>query len=432
MTKGIKNEVAWVTASTLVSAAVLALIYAVLSVNVSSSVLGQLAIINVVIMIAFILQDAGLSSFLIYRQSLTDEERASVYWLNVAFGILTAGMVFVGAFFVGDFYHSEELTTSLQIVSLSFVISGASAQFVALCIKNLEQKRLAVIEICSKVSMLLVSVSGILAYQLELNAYLYGIVIGAMVKLVLFLIVVPSNWKPSLNIHFGIIHKAVRYGAFQLSSQIVNQIRTHLDQLIIGKAISLEVLGVYFLAKEIVTQPMKLLNPVISKIVMPRLSRIQDKPSQLQSTVLRAVHVILLVNGLIFTLLLAAVEFVLPHYLGSDYAQLPVLFAVLVLIGFVRPIGSCFGVLAQAVGRTDAEFYWNIMAGIVILGASLIALWVGNIFAFAVAAAAGQWLLSFLSIFYFSRVIGTVSLYKALPALLALSIWYLLLNFMLI
>jgi exopolysaccharide (amylovoran) exporter len=134
----IKKEALWVFSSTGISAVSQLLILALLAKSADASVLGELAIINVVLALAFLLQDMGLSSYFIHRQSLNKNEESTLFAINVCLGCAATLIVLLAAYPVGWFYESESITSGLILVAFNFILIGATSQYQAHYIKALK------------------------------------------------------------------------------------------------------------------------------------------------------------------------------------------------------------------------------------------------------------------------------------------------------
>ncbi len=52
---------------------------------------------------------------------------------------------------------------------------------------------------------------------------------------------------------------------------------------------------------------------------------------------------------------------------GASHEQVYHLIPLMLLFGMLRPMGGLTGAISQADGRTNVEFYWNIVASLVVL-----------------------------------------------------------------
>ena len=420
----IKKEALWVFTSTGVSAISQLVIYTLLARSGTPEILGELAIINVVLALAFQLQDMGLSSYFIHRQYLTRQECSTLFAINLILGCIAALVVLGAAYPVGLFYNSPNIASGLAIVAINLIFIGATSQYQAHFVKELKNDTLAKIEIGSKIVMLLCAGFFIFHLDLGLFGYLYAVLLGSMTKLTLAIFTAPKTWHPSWSFDSRIIKPALTFGGFQMGSQVINQLRTQADQLIIGKWLGIEVLGIYSLAKELVMQPIKLIAPFTSKLVLPRLARLQGNSVGIASMFERASRAVLAFNMASYAIATISIFYIIPLLFGKDYAQSFDIYAILLLIGLLRPIGSLLGILAQSQGASNVEFRWNILAASIVLATLLLAMPFKSLEAFANAMAFSQLILSSYQAIYFSKYLTGINNLKHLGKVTVITFCY--------
>ena len=79
----------WLFGSTCFAALLQVLQLAVLARKLEAHELGLLAIINAILAVATVLQDMGMSSYIVHRQEITRREQSTIYWVNVSLSFCT-------------------------------------------------------------------------------------------------------------------------------------------------------------------------------------------------------------------------------------------------------------------------------------------------------------------------------------------------------
>ncbi|MCF2948432.1 oligosaccharide flippase family protein [Paraglaciecola aquimarina] len=398
----LKKEVVWLFSSSSLNALYVLICYAILTQIESPQAIGELAIINIVLSFAFLIQDVGLSGYLIHRQKITTEQQTALFYISVLFGLICVLLLLLVSYPIGYLYGAEKITHGIIIVSANFLIIGFSNQYQAQYIKHLKNIELAKIEIIAKVISLLFTAFFMLEMGLGMFGYLLGVVISSLIKLVLLVTGSDRSWHPHLHADWSIVKPALVFGSYQIGSHIVNQLRTQADQLIIGAALSVESLGVYSLAKEMVMQPIKLTMPVFTRLVLPRFAALQSNMSNLLEFYEKTANYIVVANTVVYGVCIALVWLVLPHFLNAEYAIVPALFIFLVLVGLLRPLGGLFGVISQALGKSQIEFKWNVIAGSVSILGMCIAYFYDSIWAFVIVLPFLQVIFTSYAIIFFS------------------------------
>ena len=404
-----KRDALWTAGSAMVSAASQLLQIAVLAHHVDAHLLGALAIVNVVNAIATLLQDMGLSSYLIHRQNITRLERTSLFMISAGLGLMSALVLFGASYAVAYFYGSDVLGHLLRLSTINFVLLGFAAQYQATLIKTFQLPRLARIEVIGRLSGLVTLLVMVLAYGAAIEAAVYAMIVNSLVRLACFVAVAERDWHPGRAFDRAIFGQALRYGAFQLGSQVINQLRSQADQIILGKFLGLASLGVYSLAKELVLQPTKLIMPVVQRLALPRLATRQDDPQALRRAYLIGLRGVSVFSTSVFIMLAVFAPPAVTILYGHRYTGVAELIPLMLLFGMLRPLGSLIGALSQSLGRSDVEFAWNLkICGITLL-VSIAGALSRSLEIMAVALAISQVLATVLSYYFFSSKIITLT-----------------------
>ena len=422
-----KKQGAWLFVSSGVAGIVQFLIFSMLAYYTSPEAIGVLAIVNVFLAIAFLIQDMGLSNYFIYKQDLTRSESSTLYYTNCLLGLIASLILVVLAAPVERFYDSNDIAQSMYIMAFNFVLLGFSAQYQANFIKSEKNVTLAKIDIFIKVSMLISTFTLIKVGVSSIFPYLYSYLITNFVRYLVFIVIADKTWHPTLKIDLKIIKPAIEFGSYQMGSQIISQVRTQLDQLIIGKIMGVEVLGLYSFAKELIMQPIKFIRTLIARLLYPKLARLQDNQKEFYKVLNGSAKTLLLLNSTLYFLYVAGLLVLVSFFFHEYEKSLPVL-CILLILGLVAPFGSLFGVIAQAKGNTKIEFKWSIISTVISVASLFFIAQLGDINLFAIGIAGLQVVITIASYFYFRLYNENISKRNFFIILVANIGLYLLLN----
>lgn len=359
-----KRQGGWLFASSAVAGIVQLCVFSMLAYYTSPEVIGVLAIVNIFLAIAFVIQDMGLSNYFIYRQDLTKPESSTLYFTNCFLGIMAGLLIAIVANPVGHFYGSVDITISLYIMAFNFFLLGLSAQYQANLIKSQRNIALAKVDIFIKLLLFIATFLLIKAGVPSVFPYLYAYLFVNLVKFVCFLVIADKSWHPSLTVDTTIIKPAMRFGGYQMGSQIVSQVRTQLDQLIIGKLMGMELLGIYSFAKELIMQPVKFIRILIGRIVFPQFAKLQNSELSFNNLFGKSIKLLAIINTLLYIMFVGFVVVVIELFFTQYVASIPLLFSLLIL-GLAIPFGSLLSVSTQAKGNTQLEFQWNLISALI-------------------------------------------------------------------
>lgn len=396
-----KKQVSWLLISSALAGVVQLSIFAMLAYYTSPEVVGVLAIVNVFLAVAYLIQDMGLSNYFIYKQVLTRPESSTLYYTNVFLGATAAVFIALLAMPVGVFYDSADIEASLYIMAFNFVLLSLSAQYQANFIKSERNVALAKVDIVTKISLFISTFVLIKLGVPSIFPYLYSYLLVNIFRYLLFLLLADKKWHPTFAIDLKIIRPALKFGSFQMGSQIVNQVRTQLDQLIIGKIMGIEVLGLYSFAKELIMQPVKFIRILIGRLIYPKLAKLQSKKQQFYDTFKQSIFLLSFLNTSIYVIFLALLIMFINYHFVEYQKSIPILCS-LIILGFIVPLGSLLAVTAQAKGNTKVEFQWSLISGCISVLGLYILTQLSGIHVFAIGVGLLQVLLSFIACLFFS------------------------------
>ncbi|QYJ85010.1 MOP flippase family protein [Shewanella mesophila] len=398
----LKKQASWTLISSVVTAIVQMTQMVILARLVTVDEIGLLAIANIAIALVLVFQDMGLSNYLIHRQNTTSSENSALLFVSLCIGISLAVITVVISPFISQFYQQPKLTHLLSTASVNFAIIGVCSLFQASLVRNFKQKSLAKIEIVARIISFSFVIFYLFLFEINIIAIIYGTIVNAIIKLILFSTFRSNDFKFSYKPEWSIVLPACKFGIYQVGSQVINQLRTQADQIILGKLLGMEVLGFYSIAKELIMKPIRFIGPLISRLLLPRFAINQQNDAKTSQLHIKTIQVLSWCNCLIYAFIsLLAYPIILLLY-GIRYLESATLLAILGLFGMIRPLGGVFAALAQSRGRSDIEFGWNIIAGIIMTLAISIAALNGSALTVAITLSAIQVFLTLLSSFYFS------------------------------
>ena len=403
----LKNQAVWLFGGTCFAAVLQVVQLGVLARKLEAHELGILAIINAILAVAMVLQDMGMSSYIVHRQNITRKEQSTIYWVNVLLSLLTGLLLIAIAWPIAYFYHLPQLTGLIMLTSLNFLILGSLSQYQAHFIKAKKMVLLAKIEMVTKFLAFALTVALLYLTPLNVSAVILGLFANAAMRILCMIWFGEKSWRPTFEFDKATFFSSMKYGVYQLGSQTINQLRTQADSLIVGKVMGAEMLGIYSLAKELVLQPLKLVTPVINRLALPRFAEKQHEPAQLQKLFLKGTLAIMLFSSLMYLAIGILSPVIVRVLYGASHEAVGHLIPLMLLFGMLRPMGGLTGAISQANGRTNVEFYWNVVASIIVVLVLATTWFYPNVWYVALTLSISQVLISaFAHPFFIKPVIG--------------------------
>jgi len=321
---------------------------------------GLMAMALVVIGFLDIFKDLGTGPALIQKEIPTNELKASVFWFNLGVGVLiTIFLYFISPLFA-LIYNSDDITSILQILSLSFLIVGTSITHRALLEKELSFKKLSTIELFSSIISFIVGIS------LAISGYgVWSLVFQSLTNTFLnsLMLWIFSNWKPSLHFSFTEIKLLSAFSLNLTGFNIINYFSRNMDYFIIGKFLGDRSLGHYYLAYRIMLYPIQNITWVVSRVLFPSFSKIQNDNNRFKNVYIKVTNSIAIITFPIMVgMAFVSREFVTTFFRTTwDIELVSTLIMILAPVGALQSVISTVGNIYQAKGRTDWMFRWSVI-----------------------------------------------------------------------
>ncbi len=318
-----------------------------------------------------IFKDLGFSAVIIQTPNPSNTLLNSLFWSHVGFAALCTMALIVTAPAISWFYHEPRLTSVLQILSISFVLSGIGLPHGALLKKNLQFKIIAFVEISA---LCLGSAAGITAAFLGMGvwALVYQNLAHAFITSILLWM--KSAWIPRFRFSWKEMRDVLSYSLNLTGYNIFNYFARNADYLIIGRYLGAQELGYYTIAYRLMLYPLRNITAVISRVLFPALAQIQNDNVRFGKIYLKVCFAIaIIVFPLMTGLWVVADSFVLV-VLGARWEPVGFLLLILSPVGIIQSIGATVGTIYQAKGRTDWLFKWGLLSGSFLIGAFFVGL----------------------------------------------------------
>jgi teichuronic acid exporter len=199
--------------------------------------LGMLAIFMAVAQ-AFV--SSGFGVALVQKKEVTPADASSVFYLNVAAGLVLAGLLCLAAPWIASFYGQPILSPLTRALSLVLVISSFGVVQGAMLTRNIAFKTQA------KVSVVSVLGSGVIGVAMAYRGYgVWSLVVqqicGALFRVVLLWVF--NGWRPGLVFSFAVLRHMFGFGSRMLASGLLNEVFRNLYSVVIGRLFSPADLG---------------------------------------------------------------------------------------------------------------------------------------------------------------------------------------------
>ncbi len=245
---------------------------------------GIYAISFFILLIANILRESGISSYIVKEKELSQTKIDTCFVILMSVSFITFIVITLTAGRIADFYAEPQLKLVLQILAVNILISSFGSINTAQLHRALRFKGIAISSIVSNISG---SVATIL-----LAVYLGGpevLALGALITTVtypIFLYFLEREfleWKVRFKFKLREARSIFSYSKFVLASTLIFELANSLAQMIIGKTHSMSQVGLYNRAVTTGGLLNKLLTEGLSPVITPFFSSINRAQENLTS-----------------------------------------------------------------------------------------------------------------------------------------------------
>lgn len=239
---------------------------------------GLVAMAMVPIGLARLIEDLGLDAAIVQNHKLTEGQTASLGGLAVGFGVLLCLIYFVLAELVSSFYSEPEVTAVVRTLSLLFILDALQVVPRALLQKELQYGKLAIVNatqlILSALTLGFCAYLGLSYWALVLN----HVISNAIIVLLLFgfrphRLAWPRNWSKLTG--------SLTFGGHMLVSRIAWYGYSKADEIVLGKMVGKDGLGVYSFAMTLIRIPYSEIGALSGRVVPGIFSAVQNSRGQL-------------------------------------------------------------------------------------------------------------------------------------------------------
>jgi len=233
---------------------------------------GIVSLVLVIIGGAETVSNVGVQAKLIQRNRIDDPGFRETAWtVQVGRGILVSALVLLLAQPISSFYGEPDLAALLPVAGLAALINGFSSTRLSLLKRDLRFGWVTIIPVVGQLSGIAVSIA-----WAAVHASAWAIVAGhlcmVLVGMILSHALVPG---PADRIGWSREHsrEILGFGIWIFGTAVLSFLAFRIDRLLLGKLVSMEVLGVYSIALTFTRVAARLVQRIINNIGFSAFAR---------------------------------------------------------------------------------------------------------------------------------------------------------------
>ncbi len=336
----------------------------------------------VVIEFCQIFTQIGVGPAIVQRSDLREEHVRAGFTLSLLIGVVFGGLLYLAAPGMARFFRMDSLSAIIRVLALGYPLAGPTVVAEALLLRHMQFRRLVTVEVVSyalsygAVGITLATLGwGVWAL---VAAYLFQVGIKAVG---FFLVGSPGpDAQRRCGVGFSLDQTALRhlltYGAGFSLARIANCVALRADQLVVGRWLGAEALGIYGRAYCFVGMPANLFGTVVDRVIFPAMAVVQNDRHKLAEAYGRAVGLVAMTTIPLSAVLFALAPEIVHILLGPHWDSVVTPFRILVTVLIFRTSYKMSDSLARATGAVYRRAWrqW-LYAGAVFLGAWLGQFW---------------------------------------------------------
>jgi len=313
---------------------------------------------GIMALMATVLQGLELFSDIGIGPSLIQNERQDPAFVNTAWtmqvvrGLAIWVIACALAVPLAAFYQAEQLAWLLPIVSATALLAGFNSTKLFTLNRDLDVRRITLSMVIAQAAGLAAMVAWAL-FDRSVLSLVAGVLVTSVTRMVLSHTYLPGarnhlTWEPAAA------QELVRFGRWIFISTLLTFLAGQADRVILGRLLSLDRLGVYYIAGVIAMIPSEALGRLSTQIIFPLYSRAWERDRHLGEGFETVRRPLVLLAGWAFSGLIAGGPTAVDLLYDDRYQEAGWAVQLLAASGFVQVLGNTYGAALWATGHSRA------------------------------------------------------------------------------
>lgn len=309
--------------------------------------------------------DVGIDAAIV--QNPRSEEHSylnAAWWVTAGRAVGLYALIFIGAPWVGQFYHQAFLAPMMRVAFLATLFRGVMSPRTYVAHKKMDFKRLVAINQGGGLLGVLTTI--LLAFVIKgVWALVIGFTVEAAARLALSFLICP--FRPGLDLHKQSFQEIYRFSRGVFGLPILTFIFMRADVFVIGKLCSAAALGIYSMAGTLGQMPLSLGGNLMGQIANPAFSEIQNDSARLNKTLLKVTSGLGLFTFAPILYVVLYGKDLLQVVYGGAYAKAAVPFAILFSIAMLRMLSVPVVSLYYMIGQPELNRWFTVVRTVLMI-----------------------------------------------------------------
>lgn len=293
----------------------------------------------------------GLNAALIYQKEENVDSYLDTVWiLEIARGIVIGLCMYAIAPLAASLFGEPRAVPLIRVMGIAPLLASFKNPAIVYFDKNLDFHKEFVYDIGANLIRFVGSV-GYALYDPTAWAFVVGYLVADGSRLVISYLI--DDFRPWFRFDRDAARELIDYGKWITGNSILTFLSTEGDDVFVGWLLGPAALGLYQYAYRFSNAPATEYAQVISRVMFPAFSQIQNDVEQLREVFLTTLRLTAFVSmPACFGIAAIAPSFV-RAFLGPEWTDMILAMQILAVYGLFRSVAKTFGPLWKAVGRPD-------------------------------------------------------------------------------
>jgi PST family polysaccharide transporter len=235
-------------------------------------------------------RDFGLSAAAVQRSYITRDQQSNLFWINIVLGALLALVTLLGAPAIAAFYREPRLVGVAAALGTAFLFNAAGIQHSAMLQRQMRFGVMSAISVASLMVGTGIAIGG------AAIGYGYWALVASSVTTALVSSVgywLATGWVPGIPRRRAGTRSMIHFGGALTLNEIIAYIAINADQVMIGRFLGVDALGIYGRASQLLAIPTGALHTAVGEVAFSALSRLQNDPARFRSYFLKGTSFVL-------------------------------------------------------------------------------------------------------------------------------------------
>ena len=327
---------------------------------------GLIAMVAVVLGFMELFKDAGLTYVTIQQKTISVDQASALFWVNMA-TVSALGMCILALSpLVARFYNQPALTAVCAALSLAFVLNGLSVQHDAMLRRHMRFTALGVSQTLSR------ALSTIVCIALAIAGWGYWALVAGTFALSISSSLISFfmfPWVPGRPRRGSGVRPMLRFGTHMVQFEFVAYFSRNMDNILVGKFIGADGLGLYSRAFQLFMQPFTQIRAPLIDVALPVLSSLRTYPSRYRSYYERLLDVTATLTVPLAVYSILEADFIVRVMLGYQWIGVVPVFRILAVAGILQAVATTRGTVLVSLGNSKKYYRFGLINSVVMVTA---------------------------------------------------------------